>query len=114
MTARRRWLWVVGLLALVFAPAQRAAADDHHASLGAAILAPTLSSAELPRVDDGRVEVRPDLPARVPWPTPVVGVAVLLLMAALTCERPATRSPNPIHLTGESRWRGPPTFLRLT
>lgn len=116
MSVCRRGLWVLGILALLFAPAKWAEADHDDRTLGAAVLAPSFSSAELPRVENLRADdAVPDARGRsAPQPVSVLLlIGFLAVTAVLVQRRPALVDRDSV-LAAPWRWRGPPLPSRLT
>lgn len=116
MSVCRRGLWVLGILALLFAPAKWAEADHDDRTLGAAVLAPSFSSAELPRVENLRADdPLPDARGRsAPQPVQVLLLIGLVAgIADLLRRRPALEDRDSV-LAAPWRWRGPPLPSRLT
>ena len=116
MSVCRRGLWVLGILALLFAPAKWAEADHDDRTLGAAVLAPSFSSAELPRVDNLRADDSlPETRGRsAPQPVSVfLLIGFVAVTAVVVLRRPALVDRDSV-LAAPWRWRGPPLLSRLT
>jgi hypothetical protein len=119
VSACRRGLWVLGILTLLFAPARWAESGpdgDDGRTIGAAALAPSFSSSELPRVEPVHAaDPRPDDAGRTaPQPTPVL---LLVGVGAVATGLLRRRSPvvdRASVLAAAWRWRGPPLLLPLT
>jgi hypothetical protein len=106
---------VLGILALLFAPAKWAEADHDDRTLGAAVLAPSFSSAELPRVENLRADdPLPDARGRsAPQPVSFLLIGFVAVTAVLVQRRPALVDRDSV-LAAPWRWRGPPLPSRLT
>jgi uncharacterized protein (TIGR03382 family) len=114
----RRGLWVLGILALLFAPARWAEAghDGRDAlTIGASVLAPTFSSAELPRVEHVHGDdAHPDTRGQSAEPTTAFLVVALVAVAAGLARRHSAVVDRDSVLAAPWRWRGPPLPFQLT
>jgi hypothetical protein len=108
--ARCRGLWILGLWALLFAPAASITGDGGGQALSAAVLAPTLSAAELP-VLEHRDEADPAAEDQRPERLTAVVAVWLAWLAAVTmvmAQRHASAVPRRPRLHLSWRWRPPP------
>jgi hypothetical protein len=108
MPVARRLVWVLALLALVFAPARLDARESDARTVSAASLAPTLSAADTAPTNPSPVARETDAGAADLRPHPLLGWALAALV--LVALAPDLR-PRPAALMVRWRRRGPPQFL---